>query len=235
MTPRRSMPSVIPAPRAAAAFTLMEVMLALAVSAIVLAAIGGVFFSALRLRDRTVAALDEANPLQMAVSYLRRDLKGTAPSNGELTAIFQTPGGDIGTGLNYLIRFRTTTGLLRDGVPWGDVQEVGYALRPSTTRPGVQDLIRCVTRNLLSTTDAQTDQQFLLSNVQSLDFACYDGATWQDAWDTTMSNTNLPAAVRVRLQMAGASGSVARDQDPIELIIPLSSQSFTNQPASTGM
>ena len=42
------------------AFTLMEVILALATSAVLLAAVGSAFFSALRLRDRAAAALDES-------------------------------------------------------------------------------------------------------------------------------------------------------------------------------
>src|SRR5690242_9113478 len=65
--------------RPRAAFTLMEVMLALTVSAIVLAAIGGVFFAALRLRDRTSAALDETAPLYQALSIMRCDFQGALP------------------------------------------------------------------------------------------------------------------------------------------------------------
>src|SRR5712671_3751317 len=61
------------------AFTLIEVMLALAVSAIVLAAIGGVFYSAMRLRERTSAMLDESAPLHHALTVLRRDLQGALP------------------------------------------------------------------------------------------------------------------------------------------------------------
>src|SRR6266542_2408180 len=66
------------------AFTLIEITLALAVSAIVLAAIGGVFYSAVRLRERTMAMIEEAAPLQQAISFLRRDLKGAVPPGGVL-------------------------------------------------------------------------------------------------------------------------------------------------------
>src|SRR5205807_6189382 len=54
------------------AFTLIEVLLALAISAIILAAIGGVFYSAIRLRDRTSAALDESAPMHQAFAVLQR-------------------------------------------------------------------------------------------------------------------------------------------------------------------
>src|SRR5438477_10836862 len=70
--------------RRSRAFTLIEITLALAVSAIVLAAIGGVFFSAIRLRERTMAMMDAAAPLQQTVTFLRRDLKGAVPPGGTL-------------------------------------------------------------------------------------------------------------------------------------------------------
>src|SRR5437879_6245089 len=66
------------------AFTLMEMLLALAVSAIVVAAIGGVFYSALRLRERTAAAVDQAAPLRQALAVIRRDLQGVLPPSGLL-------------------------------------------------------------------------------------------------------------------------------------------------------
>jgi hypothetical protein len=47
----------------------MEVLLALAISAILLAAIGGIFFSAARLRERTTAMLDAAT-MAISDSYL---------------------------------------------------------------------------------------------------------------------------------------------------------------------
>src|SRR5438270_5454702 len=66
----------------ASAFTLMEIMLALAVSAIALAGIGGVFYSALRLRERSAAMVDEAVPLQQALIFIKRDLQGAVPPGG---------------------------------------------------------------------------------------------------------------------------------------------------------
>jgi prepilin-type N-terminal cleavage/methylation domain-containing protein len=64
------------------AFTLMEIMLALAVSAIVLVGIGGVFYSAVRLRERTMAMIDESVPLQQAFNFIRHDLQGALPPGG---------------------------------------------------------------------------------------------------------------------------------------------------------
>lgn len=216
----------------ATAFTLMEVMLALAVSAIVLAAIGGVFFSALRLRDRTAAMLDETAPLYQALSIIRRDFQGALPPG---PASLPTAG-DFKTEADNgdsRIQLFTTTGALKDSEPWGDVQEVVYELRDAQKRQGGKDLFRVVTRNVLASGAEEGVELPLLSNVQSLDFECYDGADWRDSWDTSVSDTNLPVAVRIRVRLAGDSDATSRAQEPYELVIPLLAQSRTNQPQST--
>jgi prepilin-type N-terminal cleavage/methylation domain len=57
-------------------FTLLEVLLAVAIFAIVLLAMNTVFFSALRLERATNRTLDERWPLNQALAVLRRDLQG---------------------------------------------------------------------------------------------------------------------------------------------------------------
>ena len=216
----------------ARAFTLMEMLLALAISAIVVAAIGGVFYSALRLRDRTAAALDEMAPLHQVLILLRRDLQGAQPPSGYLAGDFKNGAisGDLGQGVG--LQFYTSTGTMSDNSPWADLQQVIYELRPPTqpTRAGGKDLFRTINRSLLGTVQ-QPDDQWLMGNVQSLDFACYDGNNWLDTWDTSLGNTNLPTAVRVRIQLAS---DAAGKQEPIELIVPLDSLSRTNQTQSAG-
>jgi type II secretion system protein J len=214
-----------------AAFTLMEVMLALAVSAIVLAAIGGVFFSALRLRDRTAAMLDETAPLYQALSILRRDFQGVLPPGSAslpTAADFKTES-DNGSSR---IQLSTTTGALKDGDPWGDVQGVVYELRDAQRHQPGKDLYRIVTRNVLANGAEEGVELPLLSNVQSMEFDCFDGSDWRDSWDTSLGETNLPVAVRVRVRLAGDSDASSRAQEPYELVIPVLAQSRTNQPTS---
>src|SRR4051794_21731005 len=57
-------------------FTLLELLLAVAIFGIVLAAINTVFFSAMRLRNKTVAAIQEALPLQQTLTLIKHDLQG---------------------------------------------------------------------------------------------------------------------------------------------------------------
>ena len=222
------------------AFTLMEMMLALVVSSIVLAGIGGVFYSAIRLRDRTAAMLDESIPLHQALVFLRRDLQNALPPGGTyaLAGGFKSEQLDGGIGQNFRLEFFTSTGIINDNpnTPWGEVQEVSYELRDPLTRTGGtgRELIRSVYRNLLGTATQEPEEQFLLANVQSLEFSCYDGYDWRESWDTSLGNTNLPSAIRVRIQVGTDRNPDNRSQQPFEMIVPLVTQSRTNQTQTAG-
>jgi len=224
-----------PAPRATrpafSAFTLIEMILAVGVAAIVLVAINAVFFAAVHLRDVTQAAVDEATPVDLAVTILRRDLQCAVPPqpNGILTGDFKVGNvASLGTSLPVSAEMFTATAALHENEPWGDVQRVTYELKDAADRNAAgKDLIRSITRNLLTTSTPDIEDQTLLSGVASLRFSCFDGAQWLDAWDTTDTstpNTNLPFAVRVQIQMAGNNAG----RLPVELLVPIDSQSRTN-------
>jgi type II secretion system protein J len=218
-----------PSPRTSA-FTLIELVLAVSVMAMVVLVINTVFFTALRLRDRTADMLDQVQPAEQAETFLRRDLLGVMASNGTLSGDFKAGSvSEPNMGGNAAVEMYTTTGALREDQPWGDVQKVTYELKDAAVRgvPGGKDLIRSVTRNLLSTVSPEADDQWMMSGVQDIKFECFDGSAWNDNWDTTSSNTNLPVAVRVRIILAG--GAKLGSQEPIEIVVPVDSQSPTNQ------
>jgi type II secretion system protein J len=216
------------------AFTLIEMILAIGVAAIVLVAINAVFFSALHLREVTQAAVDEATPVNQALTILRRDLQCAVPPepNGVLTGDFKAGTvTSIGISLPVAVEMFTATGTLHDNEPWGDIQRVTYELKDPAdhTAPG-KDLIRSVTRNLLSTAALDVEDQWLMSGIENIKFSCFDGTQWNDAWDTTdmtSMNTNLPVAVRVLIQMAGNKGGNPHPS-PLEILVPIDSQSRTN-------
>jgi type II secretion system protein J len=217
------------------AFTLIELILAIGVAAIALAAANAVFFAALHLRDRTENVVDEAAPVDQALAFLRRDLQCavTPKADGVLSGDFKV--GDVtsvGIDGTVAIEFFTATGALHENEPWGDIQRVTYELKDTDVRnaPG-KVLVRSVTRNLLSATTPDVEDQWMMSGVQRVEFLCFDGARWFDTWDTTDTasvNTNLPVAVRVRIQVTSNEGA-ASPRQPIEILVPIDSRSRTNQ------
>ncbi len=264
-----------PTQRLMRAFTLMEVLVAVVIFAIVLAAINTVFYSALRLREGVAVALDQSLPMTHAFSILRRDLLGTQPPGGVLVASFKggnvtlglpqnnvsgtTQGASVGLGQNsglglgqgigssmgqgmglnsgqgMGLDFYTTTGFLSDTAPWGDLQRVIYQLKDPADRAHAKgrDLIRSVNRNLLATTTEEYVDQWLMGDIEDWEVACYDGLEWRDTWDTTLGDTNLPLAIRIRILPAANPGENARNRQPFEMVLPLVSQSRTNQTQST--
>ena len=73
------------------AFTLIEMILAIGVAAIVLSAANAVFFTALHLRDATSDAVDAATPVDQSLTMLRRDLQCAVPpkASGVLSGDFK--------------------------------------------------------------------------------------------------------------------------------------------------
>jgi type II secretion system protein J len=219
-------------------FTLLEMILAVGVAAIVLMAVSAAFFTALHLQASTQAAVDAATPVDQALAVLRRDLQCVVtPTNGTSKML----SGDFKIGQVFspglivpaAIEMYTATGALSSApdAPWGDIQRVTYELeRPADRSAPGMELVRSVTRNLLSTVTPDVENQPLLSGVGNIQFSCYDGAQWYNTWDTTdptAGNTNLPLAVRVQIQMVG-DNNAASGRSAIEILVPLDSQARTN-------
>lgn len=225
-----------PSPRRLQAFTLIEILLAVGIFAIVLLAMNTVFFSALRLERATSRVMDERQPLNQAFAILRRDLLSAMSPMTNSTLLPRNfisgtgRSGGMSSGQAGSLEFYTATGLLSDDVPWGDVQRVRYELvaaaDPANSRG--QDLVRVVTRNILATTTEDAEEQFLMGNVESLEFLCYNGTDWRNTWDTSAADAGLPQAVRVRLLIAPENPGPKISREPLELLVPISTQLLTN-------
>jgi general secretion pathway protein J len=216
-------------PRAFAGFTLVEVILAMAICAIVLVAINAVFATAVRLRDRTSAGVDEMLPIDRTLEVVRRDLKGTVGPRGYLAGDFKCGAQAMGTSMGLSgeaggagLDFVTATGQISDRSPWGDLQEVVYELKAPTDKNQTgMDLVRCVNPNLLATSTQAADIRPLMSHVETADFDCYDGSQWRNTWDTSSGDTNLPVAVRIRIRLVANPGEDASRKAPLEIMVPL--------------
>jgi len=240
--------------RTRSAFSLLELLIAIMAFAIVLVAINGVFYSGLKLRNRTAASLEKSLPLTQALLILKRDLANLAPpstSNSRLVGELQsTPTGGAG-GLTSAPRFgsiagatgatsgqtaqvspdfHTLSGLLDTAAPWPNAQRVAYLLTDSTNRNALgKDLVRAVTRNLLPAGGFEEvpTEQLLLTDVENVFFLYHDGTTWVETWDSTADETRkLPRAIMVRIQFAAETRSDL--PPPVELVVPIVAQASTN-------
>lgn len=233
-----------PVPRPSrAAFTLLEILLVLAVSAIVLSVITTVYFNALNLRNRTAASFEEILPLQHAVTVLKRDLAGILPPGGPLAGELQSsPSAEESASMNLISGgepvtpvLHTDTGIIAEYSPFADVQKVSYYLvAPTNQNARGRDLIRVVSANLLPAATEEATSRWIMGGVDSLRLQFYDGTSWIETWDSAVS-TNLPAAIKVRLVLAADDGRPNEyDQEPIEIVVPLLMQARVTPSPSTG-
>lgn len=214
----------------ASGFTLLEVLLAIAIGAFVLVAINGIFFGALRLRNKTTEAVEAALPVERALNVIQRDLENIVPPGGKLSGTLQTAASTPRQQGQVSPDFLTATGALGDVVPWAEVQKVAYLLVDSTNGAMGHDLFRSVSRNLLPPALDLPEREWLLSGVESVAFLFHDGVQWQADWDSTTEQTPLPSGIKLQLQLAS---KVDRGELPelIELVVPLMVAAGTNSQA----
>jgi len=225
------------------AFTLLELLIAVAIFSIVLTAINGVFYGAMRLQSKSARSVEESLPIQQAVAILKRDIRGIVAPGGTLGGFLQSPTTSTPAGGSPIPPTATTlytcTGVLDDTSPWADVQKVVYYLKNPEYRnePGM-DLMRAVNRNLLQTAQEVLVEQWVMGGVERLQLSFYDGATWRDTWDSTAQDpitgltNNLPRAIKVQIELAVSRGEARKE--PVQLIVPISIQVATNQTQSAG-
>ena len=240
-----------------AAFTLIEVMLASVMAALVLLAVYAVFSRAIKLRDSATQRI-------RASRMIRNDLEDAWISGGVLASVLASSISDsdgLDSAVPGYFKFTTTTGKDTPTDLWGDVQQVEYYIAKDGAATGSArsgKLVRVLTRDLLDTTSQQPEnQELVLAGVQSINVSFYDGTTWQPSWQFTSTaaanaansastssstasstaasggtaTTTLPQAVRVDIQQVAPS---AKEAPPpmLEITVPWIAQPYTALPTS---
>ena len=214
-----------------AGFTLLEILIAVAIFALVLAAINVVFYSALRLRRTAEAALEVSVPVQHALAQIKADLSHLVAPGQVLSGDFKSVPDNADQG-QVGPNFYTGSAAIDETSPWSEVQRVNYALVASTNRTGGKDLVRLVTRNRLPAATDETMAQYLLTDVEALVFLYHDGNLWQSQWDSTTVSNQLPRAIKVQLALVQTNQLLARQSMPltmVELVVPTYIETLTNQ------
>jgi prepilin-type N-terminal cleavage/methylation domain-containing protein len=239
-------------------FTLMELLLAVLIFAVVLAAIQSVFFAALKLRNSTTNLVEASMPLDQTLAIIKHDLANLRmPATGGVFSgsVQSTPGlsssssgggfgmsgssqsfGGDDSGMTGSLtggpEFYTASAIINEWSPWGEVQKVSYYLAPSTNDHQGMDLMRVVVRNLLPTVEEEYYEQFLMGGVEEMGFQYYDGLQWLDTWDSSSNESNAPPqAIKLTLQLT-EEGQSRSSLGAVELVVPISLQVSTNTTTS---
>lgn len=200
-------------------FTLLEIIVASAVMSVIAITL----FAALRLtyraRNSALAAVAPARSAQIAMDLVRQDLESALPPSGVLAGAFlgqfgidsanassiefYCVGGDSSAllGVNSA-RTGGAGGMRDDRDPTliGGIRRINLLVRPAPDgRSNI--LVRQTTRNLLSPTFVEPEEEVLCRGVRAFTLRYFDGFSWQDEWDSTAVADMLPMAVEVTLEL----------------------------------
>jgi type II secretion system protein J len=217
-------------------FTLLELVIATAIFSVLFAALYGVFTGALSLRERTYDIVEEGLPRSLIEDLIKKDLIHIALPEGTLSTEFIGTKDEAGAVRMDELEFYTTSGLIADAHPWGDMQRVTYYLAEAeddfsrSTKDTGSDFVRTVTRNLLATIEEEPEEERLLKGVQGLEISYYDGEDWQESWDSTMMDNEMPLALRLRIDFVAPNGET-RKTSPIEVVCAILPEAFESEDA----
>jgi prepilin-type N-terminal cleavage/methylation domain-containing protein len=198
------------------AFTLLELLLALAITVILASTLASSLYVGFRGQAATNRAISAGHATGIVADVITRDLACALPPNGVLAADFQGQPSDI---LFY------ATGTQSDAVVQGDVRQIEYTL--NDTGNGTNELIRRVDTNLLRQVSIDPPQQTVARNVTRFELSYYDGSAWQDAWDATTHSHTLPLAVQVTLEVTSPGSDPVRFTRIVSLACGVASTSST--------
>lgn len=213
------------------AFTLLEVLLAFAMFALLVTALQSLLFSSFRLVDRANQTSNRISTRAYVENILRRDLISTVTPGGILQGEMICSSERGMQSQQDRFEFYTASNPLNMHLPWSDVQKVIYSVQPAQRSDGTrsQALVRTTVNNLLTTTQETSSQEYLMPDVNRLEFSFFDGSVWQQAWDSTIQDPSMPIAIRARVDWLNDE-STQRKNPPLVITVPLVSL-ITNENA----
>lgn len=192
--------------RQAAGFTLMELMLSLALLALIMIILFGSFHAVAASKLQAEQRLESDQEARTLIWLLSRELRGAVftpliPSHVLLVGQAQRQGGmPMDT-----ITFSTLNPGRRKALDGFSAEElVTYAAVPNPNHRGWFMLTRSERSGLLQTANPPLPPPTVLaSDVVSLHFRYFNGFQWLESWDSTSApaGQGLPQAISIELMM----------------------------------
>jgi len=207
------------------AFTLIELLLAIAMSAAVLVSLYMALSIGLRGRDTVTASLDPVRTANLAVDFARADMESIVPPTGSyLTGTFvathaagTAPDSSfdylqfycIGGGTSWIVppaegaasAGALTAGNLEGQDPLDEgARKIELLVRTDVTPPV---LVRRVTRDLFNNAQSAPEEEILVRNIRSFQLRYYDltNDLWQTDWNSDDLENQLPSAIQITLEI----------------------------------
>ncbi len=185
----------------ARAFTLLELLAATAMTAMLAGSLYATLHVAFKARRSATESVDRARRGELAIQLLRADIESAVVPKGILAGGFLGEDATDRTGRAsdvLMLHCAADGGQAAEGA--GDIRMVELACEPDEDGEGMV-LLRRITRNLLATTVEEADEEVVCRGVASFNLRYFDGVDWQDAWDSAAYDNALPRALEVTLEL----------------------------------
>lgn len=184
-------------------FTLLELLIALSITAVISVSLYASLRIAFKARESAQRSVEPSRTAQLAFDFLRADIESAVIPNGTLRGPFvgtdlPSDGGGDGDYLEFYTLGNPQTDAQRLGVA-GEVRRVELQVAADANGRG-QVLLRRVYGNLLATVEPEPYDEVICRGLVGMNLRYFDGYSWLDSWDSTQSDNVVPAAVEVTLQ-----------------------------------
>ena len=186
-------------------FTLLEVILAIALTALVMSMLYGVVSSTILAQRRVEAEMFISEVGPALTTQIRQDLDAVFQPDAEgeyFVGIDRTSGSGESDRVDFLATVMAYGSEDEYEEPgFHSVNEIGYQLVPNDTESGVGVLYRRL--DYFVDEDPLRGGRLveLYDRVLSFDVQYFDGTQWQKSWATKDNEGNLPEAIKVELKI----------------------------------
>ncbi len=190
-------------------FTLLEVLIAIALTALIFTTIFAVFSNILESRNRAQRVSDSLYMVRLAFDQLTRDIGSVANLKNQKNKIFI--GTDRGSGASARDTILFTSLSHHPGppskLPESDQVLVEYHLRKEDAKEGEEK--KAATYALAKRTETNWDERFhftrdavsLAEGIKGVNYRYYDGRRWIDSWNSLRNGGKFPRGVSLEVYL----------------------------------
>jgi general secretion pathway protein J len=182
-------------------FTLLELLVAISLLAILAAALYGTFFALTRGRDTATTGMEARRELRTTIDMLRRELTSAFYNRSNKRLHFVVEDRDYFGKPASILNFTTFTPPSGGAQPISDQTELQY-------RPKEKDgkiLLTRQVKDIYLTGEAYPFPQ--MEDMEGFLVECFDGSKWVRSWNTAL-NPALPKSIRVSISVKEGDKSV---------------------------
>jgi general secretion pathway protein J len=215
--------------RRARGFTLLEVLISIAILAAITALLFGAFSALKRSKDGLTRMQDRQREARLAMARMTRELQSAylsahLPINQALMIQKTIFRGETGTPADRVDFTAFANMRLEKDSHVSDQCEISYYASPNPDGSGTTDLVRRVDSSIDLEPTKGGKVEVLATDIDLFDLQYLDSQTaqWQERWDTTQATgqiDRLPLQVRITLVLnGGARSGAARSRSTIRLV-----------------